>query len=94
MNSTYILDLSANTWSTGPEMEIARYYHTCNLIERCGRKEIVVVGADTYDLRKNLGFFENPLLPLVNVTLATYKYYIVLMFAFGTIALPLTADVI
>ena len=48
LNSTYILDLSANTWSTGPEMQIARYWHTCNLIERCGRKEIVVVGADTY----------------------------------------------
>jgi len=27
-------------------LEIARYWHTCNLIERCGRKEVVVVGGN------------------------------------------------
>ena len=49
-NSTYILDLSANTWSTGPQMSQARTFFSCNLIERCGRKEIVVMGGMSQDI--------------------------------------------
>ena len=44
-NDTFILDITANSWSTGPKMSIPRTMLTCNLItDGDGKKKVVTVG--------------------------------------------------
>ena len=43
--ATYILDLDANSWSSGPPLTDERSYHTSNLVTDCeGSRHVVVVG--------------------------------------------------
>ena len=45
---TYMLDISTNSWSSGPSLTTVRSYHTCNLVTNCaGKKQVVVVGGVT-----------------------------------------------
>ena len=42
---TYMLDISTNSWSSGPSLTTVRSYHTCNLVTNCaGKRQVVVVG--------------------------------------------------
>ena len=46
-NDTFILDITANSWSTGPKMSIPRTMLTCNLItDGDGNKKVITVGGN------------------------------------------------
>ena len=46
-DDTFILDITANSWSTGPKMSIPRTMLTCNLItDGDGNKKVITVGGN------------------------------------------------
>ena len=56
-DTTYIYDVTADSWSTGATMSSVRYWHTCKLItDANGDKKVLAVGgmdgvyANKYDM--------------------------------------------
>ena len=44
-DETYFYDMASESWTRGPDMSRARYYHTCNLVtHEDGTQDIVIIG--------------------------------------------------